>query len=192
MRDQAARGRAVGCSVSEVEILRVSPEHCSGALGNVVVSDWRGPEITAATVESVIKQAPYTLEKCGGAFAYLALIEPTMRPPTLEARQKIVDVMEIVGPYFTSFAVVLLGAKTRINQPILEGLMLLARPRFPMSFFSCTGEAIDWLCKTTARDAGDGPLCPAALAAAVERVRGIDGDGDGDRRRARPFRTVSA
>ena len=45
-------------------------------------------------------QAPYTLEKCGGEIAYLALIEPTVLPPTFEARQKIVDAMEIVGPYF--------------------------------------------------------------------------------------------
>ena len=94
---------------SELEILRVSPEHCSGVLGNVTVSDWRGPQIEAATIEAVIGQAPYTLEKCGGEIAYLALIEPTVLPPTFEARQKIVDAMEIVGPYFNSFAVVLLG-----------------------------------------------------------------------------------
>ena len=43
MRDQAERGRHIGCAASELEILRVSPEHCSGAIGNVTVSDWRGP-----------------------------------------------------------------------------------------------------------------------------------------------------
>jgi len=191
LRDQAARGRVIGCSVSDLEILRVSPEHCSGVLGNVVVSDWRGPEISAATVETVIRQAPYTLEKCGGEIAYLALFEPTMRPPTLEVRQKIVDVLEIVGPYFNSFAVVLLGAKTRINQPILEGLALLARPRFPMSFFSSVAAAADWLCQTTARGP-DGPLLPDALAAAAERVRQVDADRDDERRHARSFRAVSA
>jgi RNA polymerase sigma-70 factor (ECF subfamily) len=191
MRDKAARGREHGCSVSDLEILRVSPEHCSGALGNVAVSDWRGPEITAAAVASVIERAPYTLEKCGGDIAYLAVIEPTVRPPTLEARQKIVDVLELVGPYFNSFAVVLLGANTRINQPILEGLTLLARPRFPMCFFSSVSTAVDWLCQTTARDP-DGPIPPAALAAAVEHVRRIDADRESDRRRVRSFRIVSA
>jgi len=64
------------------------------------------------------------IEKCGGEIAYLALIEPTMLPPALEVRQKIVDALEIIGPYFNSFAVVLLGENARINQPILEGLML--------------------------------------------------------------------
>jgi RNA polymerase sigma-70 factor, ECF subfamily len=191
IRAQAARGRVVGCSVSDLEILRVSPEHCSGALGNVVVSDWRGPEISAATVEGVIGKVPYTLEKCGGEIAYLALVEPTVRPPTLETRQKIVDVLELVGPYFKSFAVVLLGANTQINQPILEGLTLLARPRFPMCFFSCVNAAVDWLCQTTARGP-DGPIVPAALAAAVERVRQVDADREADHRRARSFRTISA
>ena len=143
MRDQAARGRAVGSAAQELEILRISPEICSGVLGNVAVSDWRGPQIEAATIEAMIGQAPYTLEKCGGEIAYLALIEPTVLPPTFEARQKIVDAMEIVGPYFNSFAVVLLGENARINQPILEGLMLLARPRFPLRFFSSVKGAAD-------------------------------------------------
>jgi len=35
MRDQAARGRVTGCGGGELQILRVSPELCSGAIGNV-------------------------------------------------------------------------------------------------------------------------------------------------------------
>jgi hypothetical protein len=155
------------------------------------VSDWRGPEITATSIEAVMGRVPYTLEKCGGEIAYLALIEPTMRPPTLETRQKIVDVLEIVGPYFSSFAVVLLAASTRINQPILEGLTLLARPRFPMRFFASVGPAVDWLCQTTAHGSS-GPLLPGALADAVARVRGLDGGRGDDPRPARSLRAVSA
>ena len=105
-------------------------------------------------------QAPYTLEKCGGEIAYLALIEPTVRPPTLEARQKIADALEIVGPYFNSFAVVLLGDNARINQPILEGLMLLARPRFPTRFFSSVQAAAEWLCEADARRLHGATLLP--------------------------------
>src|SRR4051812_42877762 len=48
MREQAARGRAAGCAAGELEILRVAPELCSGAIGNVTISDWRGPQITPA------------------------------------------------------------------------------------------------------------------------------------------------
>ncbi len=114
-----------------------------------------------------------------------------MQPPTLEARQKIVDALEIVGPYFSSFAVVLLGANARINRPILDGLMLLARPRFPMRFFFSVHAAAAWLCETTARGAA-GPLVSDQLAAAVEQVRRLDPDRRDERRHVRYFRAVSA
>jgi RNA polymerase sigma-70 factor (ECF subfamily) len=191
MRDQAARGRAGGRGASKLEIVRRSSEHCSGALGNVTISDWRGPQIEAAAIEAVMAEAPYTLEKCGGEIVYFAIIEPTMLPPTLEARQKIVDALEIVGPYFSSFAVVLLAPNARINRPILEGLTLLARPRFPMRFFFSVSAAAAWLCATTARGAA-GPLVPDELTAAAERVRRLDPDRCDERRRVGSVRIVSA
>jgi RNA polymerase sigma-70 factor (ECF subfamily) len=189
MRERAARGRVVGCVASALETIRLSPEHCSGALGNVTISDWRGPQIEAAAIEAATAEAPYTIERCGGDIAYFAIIEPTMLPPTLEARQKIVDALEIVGPYFSSFAVVLLAANARINRPILEGLASLARPRFPMRFFFSVSAAAAWLCATTARGAA-GPLVPDELTAAAERVRLLDPDQPGERRPVRSFHAV--
>ena len=190
MREQAARGRAAGCATSELEVLRLSPQLCAGALGNVTVSDWRGPQIDPATIGAVVEAAPYTLERSGGEICFFAIIEPTMLPPTLEARQKIVDALEIVGPYFTSFAVVLLTENARINRPILEGLALLARPRFPMRFFFSVSAASAWLSATSARSA-EGPLVPDALAAAAERVRQLDPGRREERRHVRYFRAVS-
>ena len=64
----------------------------------------------------------------------------------------------------------LLGDSARINQPILEGLTLLARPRFPMHFFSSLPAAAGWLCDTVARCA-EGPLAANDLVAAAESVR---------------------
>lgn len=191
MREQAVRGRAAGCATSELEILRLSPQLCAGALGNVTVSDWRGPQIDAATIGAVVEAAPYTLERSGGEICFLAIIEPTMLPPTLEARQKIVDALEIVGPYFTAFAVVLLTENARINRPILEGLALLARPRFPMRFFFSVSAATAWLSATSARSAA-GRLVPDELAAAAERVRQLDPERREERRHVRSFRAVSA
>jgi RNA polymerase sigma-70 factor (ECF subfamily) len=190
-RDQAARGRAVGCAAQELEIIRFTPEHCSGTLGNVTIADWRGPQIEAETIESALRQAaPHALERCGGEIAYLALIEPTLQPPTLEARQKIVDAFETMGPYLNSFAVVLLGENGRINRPILQGLVLLARPRFPMRFFSSVQAAADWLCETVARGCA-GPLVPCELAAAAEQMRQVGAAAANDeRRRVRSFPVV--
>jgi RNA polymerase sigma-70 factor (ECF subfamily) len=191
LREQADRGRVAGCAASALQILRVSPELCSGALGNVAISDWRGPDVSAATMASVMAQAPYTLEKCGGEIAYLAIIEPTLRPPALEVRQKIVDALEVIGPYFTSFAAVLMGDNARINQPILEGLTVLVRARFPMRFFPTLKTAASWLCETTARGAA-GPLAAADLLSAAERVRQLEPERRDDRRHVRMFPVVRA
>ena len=114
-----------------------------------------------------------------------------MQPPPLEVRQKIVDALDVIGPYFRSFAVVLLGENARINQPILEGLTLLARPRFPMQFFSSLPAAAAWLCDTTARCAA-GPLAAADLVAAAECVRQVQPERREERRRARTIPIVSA
>jgi RNA polymerase sigma-70 factor (ECF subfamily) len=191
MRDQAARGRAAGFAARELEILRVAAPLCSGAIGNVTICDWRGPQITPALIDSAMERAPYTLETCGGEITFVALIEPTVCPPSLETRRKIADALDVVGPYFGSFAVVLLAANARINQPILQGLTLLARSRFPMQFFASVTAAAEWLCATTARGPR-GPLEVDELTAAIEHVRRLDADRLDDRRRARNLDVVSA
>ena len=69
--------------------------------------------------------------------------------------------------------------------------MLLARPRFPLRFFSSVMAAAEWLCRTTARGCA-GPLAPAKLAAAAEDMRRLDAVRDDEARHARSFRAVSA
>jgi RNA polymerase sigma-70 factor (ECF subfamily) len=190
LREQAARGRAFGCAARDLAILRASPELCSGTIGNVTISDWRGPQITPALIDTVIRRAPYTVETCGGEIVYLALIEASVCPPSLEVRNKIVEALEIIGPYFSTFAVVLLAPNAHIYQPLLEGLMLLARPRFPVRFVTSIKAAAEWLSATTARGP-EGPLPAGALAAAAERVRQLDAEQPDDRRRRRSHAVVS-
>jgi len=175
MREQAARGRAAG-SAANLEVLRVSPEHCSGALGNVNIADWRGPQVGVDVVEAAMAQSPYSLERCGGELAYLALIEPSMRPPPLAARRRIVDALEMVGPFFSAFAVVLLGESAQINRSILAGLTVLTQSPFPipMSFFRSLDAAAEWLCRDVARGPA-GPIAPADLVAAAEHIRRLQG-----------------
>ena len=85
----------------------------------------------------------------------------------------------------------LLGDTARINQPILEGLALLARPRFPMQFFSSLPAAAGWLCSTVARCPA-GPLDADDLVAAAECVRQVKPERRDERRRARTFPAVRA
>jgi RNA polymerase sigma-70 factor, ECF subfamily len=170
MRDQAARGRESGCA-AELEILNVTPGRNVGVIGNAVIGTWAGV-ISPEMVDSVFRLAPRAVERCGGEFAYLALFEPELTPPSLAARQRIVEALEFAGPYIAGFAVVTLGTTSAIGAPILSSMMLLARPRFPIRSFTAIEPAADWLCENYARSR-DGALSAAELVAAAEHVRGL-------------------
>ena len=166
----AARGRAQGCTADAFEVVHVSEARNLGVIGNVAVATWT--RATPEALDQVLQLAVTVVERCGGDFVYLAVMEPTFEPPTLEARQKVVKALEIVGPYIGAFALVLTGGVSSISEPILNGLMLLARPRFPMRCFDGVAPAAAWLCDTYARGAR-GALPAGELAAAVERLRAL-------------------
>ena len=149
MTAQAARGREAGCGAEDLEVLYVSAGRNVGVIGNVAIASWSGV-ISTQMVDSIFKIAPKTVERCGGEFVYLALMEPEFTPPSLAARQRIVEALEVVGPYLRALALVLLGGTAAISEPIISGLMLLARPRFPMRAFSGIESAATWLSDTYA------------------------------------------
>jgi RNA polymerase sigma-70 factor, ECF subfamily len=168
MRLQAAKGRALGLTADELQMILVSNDRNVGVIGNVAISDWK--RATPEALDSVLSVAPKSVERCGGEVVYLALIEPTLEPPSLAARQRIVRALELVGPYISAFATVSLGGRSAVAEPIISGMMLLARPRFPVRFFDGIEPAARWLCDTFARGAR-GPMSPAVLTAAAEHVR---------------------
>jgi RNA polymerase sigma-70 factor, ECF subfamily len=171
MKAQAARGREGGCAES-LEVLHVSPGRNVGVIGNVAIGTWSGV-ITPAMVDSIFSIAPRAVERCGGEMVYLALMEPELTPPSLAARQRIVEALEFAGPYMSAFGMVLLGGTSSISEPIISGMMLLARPRFPIRSFPDVASAASWLCESYARGA-QGPMLPADLAAAAETVRALE------------------
>ena len=167
MQVQAAKGRAHGCTADELEVMYVTADRKVGVIGNVAIATWR--RATPEIIDNVMHIAPKTVERCGGELVYLALIEPDFEPPSLMAQQRIVDALEIVGPYVSAFALAPLGGTESISQAIISGMMLLARPRFPMRSFDGIEPAANWLCSTYARGA-HGPLSPGELGAAAERL----------------------
>ena len=167
MQVQAAKGRAHGCTADELEVMYVTDDRKVGVIGNVAIATWR--RATPEILDNVMRIAPKTVERCGGELVYLALIEPGFEPPSLAARQRIVDALEIIGPYVSAFALAPLGEGASISQAIVSGMMLLARPRFPMRAFAGIEPAASWLCGTYARGA-HGPMSPGELAAAAERL----------------------
>jgi len=171
MQVQAAKGRVHGCRNDELEVVQVSEHRKVGYIGNVALATWGG-QLTGELLDQVLHIAPHSVERCGGEIVYLALVEPTFRPPSLAARQKLVDALDIIGPYISAFAVALLGGTSSISEPIVSGMMLLAGPRFPMRAFAGIEPAAAWLCETYAHGA-HGPLSARTLAAAGERLRAL-------------------
>jgi RNA polymerase sigma-70 factor (ECF subfamily) len=168
----AARGRPAVPVASGFPVVRRSTEPATRVIGNVTVADWRGPPVEAAAIEAELAQAPHGIARCGGTIAYLAIVEPTVHPPALDARLKIVEAFDEVGPFLGAFAAVLWGAHAPVNRAILEGLAVLARPRFPLRCFDSLREAAAWLCSTGRRGTA-GPLAPADVLAAAEGARRI-------------------
>ena len=111
MQVQAAKGRAHGCTADELDVIHVSDDRKVGVIGNVAIATWR--RVTPEILDTVMHLAPKAVERCGGELVYLALIEPDFEPPSLAARQRIVDALEIVGPYISAFALAPLGDPSR-------------------------------------------------------------------------------
>src|SRR4051812_17333917 len=117
MQRQAAKGRAQGCTGDEMHVLHVSENRNVGVIGNVAIATWAGP-VTPQVLDHILHIAPQSVEHCGGEIVYLALIEPTFKPPSLAVRQRVVEALETIGPYISAFAVAMLGGGSSISAPI--------------------------------------------------------------------------
>jgi RNA polymerase sigma-70 factor (ECF subfamily) len=154
-----------------MQVLTVTRDLVIGWYGNVAITVWPGVA-SADALEELLDWGSHMINACGGQLGYLALVEATTRPPPLAARRKIVEALDKLGPYVVKYATALLGGGAWIAQPIMSGLMVLARPRFPMRFFKSVEAGAAWL----AEDCGRGPsgaLTPEELTAAGEYLRGV-------------------
>lgn len=154
----------------ELEIATVTPNVTIGFLGNVVIAIWPGIA-DLESIEVLSTEGPKLIKRCG-KIGYLSVVETTIRPPPLPARKRIVRALDEMGPDVLGYATVVLTASAWIVRPIMSGLVVLSRPRFPMRFFSSMAAGSDWLCAHYARNA-DGPISSTDLMAAAERLRVI-------------------
>ena len=150
----------------EVEVLVTTPAITVGLLSSVVIAVWPA-EASLEALEGVQMAFAKVLERTP-TFAYLAIVEANTRPPTLEARKKIVELLGVYSTNIVIYATALQGGLSWIARPIMSGLSLLARPPFPMEFFSGTTSAATWLC---ANHPGAARAGVRSLTAASEEVR---------------------
>ncbi|MFZ5890539.1 MAG: RNA polymerase sigma factor [Myxococcota bacterium] len=157
-------------ALAEFEVLAATPDLLIGQIGNVAITLWPG-EPSVEAFEQLLHTAPQMLEIGGGAIVYFAVVESNARP-SAAARRKIVECLERFGPHLIRYAAVLLSPGAWIVQPVMTGLMILARPRFPMRFYKALGPAASWLCE----DCAFGPrgaLEATELVAAAESLRAL-------------------
>jgi RNA polymerase sigma factor (sigma-70 family) len=155
----------------ELEVFCVTPGLRVGVVGNVIIAVWtRGADLAA--VEALASVGQMLIDRCGGKVSYLACVEAAIQLPELRARKRIVELLELWGPNILAYATVVAVKGAWIVRPIMSGLLVLIRPRFPMQFFSSVPDAAGWLCSRYALSA-EGPLSDRTLSAAVEHLRAL-------------------
>lgn len=136
-------------------------------LGTLVIALWPGPPTLEALqlIDDLLLHAAIT---CGCKVGYLAVVESTTKPPTLEARQRITQIIKAQGPNVYVYATAIEGGAAWIVQPIITALSLLARPPYATHFFQGTANTARWLAEHWRIETG---VTAHDICGAVERLR---------------------
>jgi RNA polymerase sigma-70 factor, ECF subfamily len=162
---------AEGWLSDRLQIVDLTRDVNIGTIGNVVLTTWPGPASVEAMKRlwSVISDL---VETCGGQFLYFATVSAATRPPSLEARKLIIDLLQTFGPFCQAYGTALEGGMSWIVKPVMTGLAMLTRPKFPLRFLSGVPAASAWIAPRSRGPAG--PLAPDLLAAAVTHLRHLE------------------
>lgn len=154
-------------STSAPLVLLRHPAISVGMVGSVVIAVW--PSTASVEALELLDEAfTQALAQSPSGFAYLAVVEATTRPPNLAARQKIVTLLEKHSRHIRVYATAVEGDAAWIVRPIMTGLSFLARPPFPMQYFSGVPLAARWLTEKHARLSN---VTADALVETTERLR---------------------
>lgn len=156
-----------------LQVITVIRDINIGVVGNTILTIWTGP--VTLTAMKALEGALYDLvENFGGRFTYLATVGANIRPPPLDARKMIIELLRTFQPICDAYATALEGGMSWIARPIMTGLAALTRPAFPMRFFSGLPAATEWLAPYTQGPAG--ALPPRAIESAVMHLRQLGSD----------------
>ena len=151
-----------------LQVIDVTRDVNIGMIGNVMLTTWPGPASLDA-MKRLWDVFSELVETCGGRFTYLATVSAATRPPTLEARKLIVDILKTFGPFCDAYGTALEGGMSWLVKPVMTGLAMLTRPQFPMRFLSGVQAASNWIAPYTRGPSG--PLAPGALVSAITHLR---------------------
>src|SRR5262249_46357997 len=144
-----------------LQVLDLTPHLNIGLIGNALITFWPATAPLEA-MELLESHSEDIYEICDERIVYFAIIGPKIRPPPLDARKKIVEIMRTHGHIVQAYGTALQGGFSWIAKPIMTGLARLVRPPFPMRFFTSIEATAAWLAPRS--QGPDGPLTAAALA----------------------------
>lgn len=136
-------------------------------IGTVVIALWPGPP-TLEALQLIDENLLHAAVMCGSKVGYLAVVESTTKPPTLEARQRITQIIKAQGTNVYVYATAIEGGAAWIVQPIITALSLLARPPYPTHFFQGVANAARWLADHWRVESG---VTAHDVCRAVDRLR---------------------
>src|SRR5262245_53836650 len=161
-----------------LQVLELTPNVNVGLIGNVVITYWPGAAPVKA-FEIIESHFDDIAEVCNNRSVYFAIVGATIRPPPLDSRKKILEMLRTYARSLLAYGTALQGGASWIARPIMTGLSRLVRTEFPMRFFNGIDGAAAWLARYSR--GSDGPLTAAALAAAARHLTQLPAGGQRDK-----------
>ena len=129
-----------------VRVLSLETSHVIVARGHAVVAIWRRPmdvasaRIAHAALREVAKLHP-------GEAIYVNVIRGAVPPPSDDVRRELVAMVRTGAGVFRGAAVIALGNAFvgSLVRSVVAGMVMIARPAFPMKVFGDVTEATDWI-----------------------------------------------
>ncbi|MEP7119317.1 MAG: hypothetical protein ABJE95_00170 [Byssovorax sp.] len=131
---------------STLRVLSLESSHVIVARGHAVVAIWRRPmdlasvKIAHTALRDVAKRHP-------GEAIYVNVIRGAVPPPSDDVRRELVAMVRTGAGAFRGVAILALGNAFvgSLVRSVVAGMLMIARPAFPMKVFGELTEATDWI-----------------------------------------------
>ncbi len=129
-----------------LRVLSLEPSHVVVARGHIVAAIWRrqmdlaSARVAHAALRDVVKRHP-------GEGVYVTVIRGAVPPPSDDVRRELVAMVRTGAGAYRGAAVIALGNAFvgSLVRSVVAGMVMIARPAFPMKVFSEVTEATDWI-----------------------------------------------
>lgn len=142
LRSKLAPSSSQGSST--FALLGQDPSVIVGALGNVLITRWRGA-LTPAALELVLQAGHGLIRRAGPRIACLSIIDAAWPVPHFDERQRIFEALDFLRQSCVALSLYGAHPNLRMAEQILRGLGFLLQARYPLGAASDLERAAAWL-----------------------------------------------